>query len=300
MPNIGLCFVNPAPEIDSTFVGRLAKRAEEIGLHSFWVNDRITYDNLEPTTVAAAAAAVTQRIKIGTSILLAALRSPVILAKTLASLDFLSHGRLIIGIGFGGSKSEFDAVEVLFKGRGARAMEQLRLMKRLWQEEHVNHHEKYFKVADLTIGPRPVQLPHPPVWMGGGADVVLRRVGRVANGYICGTASLRRFGNIWETICGYAAEAGRNPDDIEKAGISYLAIDKDKSHAMAACEAYLKRYYGSVNIDIETNAVIGPPEVCAESINSIFENGIKTLILRVVVPDLRQLDLLGERVLTKI
>lgn len=276
----------------------MAQRAEEIGIHSFWVNDRITYDNLEPLTVIAAAAAVTQKIKLGTSILLAALRPPVLLAKTLASIDYLSGGRLIIGVGFGGSKSEFEAVEIAFDGRGSRAVEQIRLMKRLWHENHVDHQGRFFQVADLTIGPRPSQRPHPPIWMGGAADAVLRRVGRMADGYICGTGSLQRFPAVWEKISAYAVEARRDPSQIEKAGITYIAIDEDKRRAAAACEAYLKRYYGRVIVDIESQMAIGPPGACAEHLASIFEKGLNTLILRVIIPDLRQLDLLGEKVLT--
>jgi len=300
MPNIGLCFVNPAPEVSSNFIAQMARKVEEVGLHSFWVNDRITYDNLEPLTVVSAAAAVTERIKVGTSILLAALRTPVLLAKTLASIDFLSGGRLIVGVGFGGSKSEFDAVEVPFKGRGTRAIEQITLMKRLWREEHVNHQGKYFDLADLTIGPQPTQLPHPPIWMGGSADMSLRRVGRMAEGYICGTPSLQRFPSVWEKISAYAVEAGRDPRTIEKAGITYIAIDEDKQRAIGACEAYLERYYGKITMDVEAHAVVGCLNECADRMAVIFEKGLNTLILRMVIPDLRQLDLLGEKVLTRL
>ncbi len=90
MGKIGLCFVNPSPQVKSDYVTELAKKCEQIGLHSFWVIDRIAYDNLEPLSVIATAGAVTQRIRIGTSVLLAALRHPVLLAKTISTLDFLS------------------------------------------------------------------------------------------------------------------------------------------------------------------------------------------------------------------
>jgi probable F420-dependent oxidoreductase len=297
VPNVGICFVRSPAEVSSEFVVRTARKTEEAGLHSFWINDRITGDYLEPTTVAAAAAAVTQTIKIGTSVLLAALRSPVLLAKTLASIDFLSGGRLITGIGFGGSQVEFDAMEVPFKGRGLRAVEQLHLMKRLWQEQDVNHQGRYFCVSQLTIGPRPSQNPHPPVWMGGTADVVLERVAKLADGYICGTGSLQRFGDVWDKICTYAIKSGRDPGLIEKAGISYVAVDENKGRALAACEAYLNRYYGKITVDIERNGVIGSPAECAARLASLFEKGFRTLILRAVIPDLQQLDLLGDKIL---
>jgi probable F420-dependent oxidoreductase len=300
MPNIGVCFVNPAPEVSPRFVIEMARKAEEIGLHSLWVNDRVTYDNLEPLTVLSAASAVTRKIKIGTSILLAALRHPVLLAKTAASIDFLSGGRLILGLGVGGSASEFDAVEVPFKGRGGRVAEQIQLMRRLWEGNPVTHEGRYFRLRNLNLGPKTIQDPCPPVWLGGAAEAALKRVGLIADGYICGTGSLKRFEAVWEKICGYAGDAGRNPGSIEKAGISYIAIDQNKSRAVAACEAYLKRYYGKVTIDVDDHTVFGPPAECVEKIARLFNKGLGTLILRVVKPELRQLDLLGAEVLPQL
>src|SRR5688572_30415644 len=101
MPNVGLCMVNPAPKIEPGYVTTTARKCEEIGLHSVWMLDRIVYDNLEPLTALAAAAAVTSKIRLGTSVLLAALRHPTLLAKTVGTLDFLSSGRVTLGIGFG-------------------------------------------------------------------------------------------------------------------------------------------------------------------------------------------------------
>jgi alkanesulfonate monooxygenase SsuD/methylene tetrahydromethanopterin reductase-like flavin-dependent oxidoreductase (luciferase family) len=215
----------------------------------------------------------------------------------LASIDFLSAGRLIVGVGFGGSQREFDAVDIPFARRGTRAVEQIELMKRLWREDHVGHEGSFFKTADLSVGPRITQHPHPPIWMGGAADPVLKRIGALADGYICGTASLKRFGSVWEKIAAAAAAKGRDPASIHKAGITYLTIDDNKSRANAACEAYLKAYYGKINLDVESETVLGSPDACAERLNSLFARGIETVILRLVKPDLTQLDLLAEKVL---
>ena len=102
------------------------------------------------------------------------------LAKSLATIDFLSGGRLIVGVGFGGSQREFDAVEIPFATRGTRAVEQIELMKRLWREDHVERRGIFFKTTDLSVGPQTTQRPHPPIWMGGTADTVLKRVGALA------------------------------------------------------------------------------------------------------------------------
>jgi probable F420-dependent oxidoreductase len=297
MPNVGFCMVNPQPEITPGRVVQVARKCEEIGLHSMWALDRVVYDNLEPLTLLTAAAAATSKIRLGTSVLLAALRPPANLAKIVATLDFISNGRVTLGVGFGSRENDFTSIGVPFEHRGSRAEEQIALMKRLWTEEKVTHKGKYFKLENVTVGPRPVQKPHPPIWTGGGAESALKRAGRIADGFICGSSSIPEFPSLWEKISGYAKAAGRDPKKIAKAGLTFMAIDNDKKKAIAACEAYLVRYYGRVRLDVEKTFVVGSPEACAEKIRAAFENGLETLIVGGVIPDLRQLDLLGEKVL---
>jgi probable F420-dependent oxidoreductase len=297
MPNVGLCFVNPAPQIQPGYVTTVTKKCEQMGLHSFWVIDRIAYDNLEPLTVLAVAAAVTSTIRLGTSVLLAGLRHPTLLAKTIATLDFLSSGRVTLGIGFGSRENDFSSVGVPFEGRGSRAEECVKLMKRLWTEEKVTHKGRFFQVENLTIGPKPLQSPHPPIWTGGGAESALKRAGRVADGYICGSSAIQDFPAIWEKISGYALAAGRDPKKIEKAALTFMAIDDNKTKAVEACAAYLNRYYGKVRTDVEKTFLVGAPEACAEGIRAAFSKGLETLIIGPTIPDLKQLDLFGEGVL---
>ncbi len=297
MPNLGFCMVSAGPQIGPDHVVKVARKVEEMGLHSLWALDRVVYDNLEPLTLLAAAAAVTSKIRLGTSVLLAALRPPANLAKIVATLDFISNGRVTLGVGFGSRENDFASTGAPWEHRGSRAEEQIALMKRLWTEEKVTHRGKYFNLENVTIGPRPVQKPYPPIWTGGGAEVVLKRAGRIADGYICGSSAIPQFPAIWEKIAGYAKAAGRDPNKIAKAGLTFMAIDNEKQKAIAACEAYLKRYYGAVRLDVEKTFVVGPPEACAEKIRAAFHNGLETLIVGGVVPDIRQLDLLGEKVL---
>lgn len=297
MPNIGFCMVNPQPEITPGHVVQVARRCEEIGLHSMWALDRVVYDNLEPLTLLAAAAGATSKIRLGTSVLLAALRPPALLAKSVATLDYISNGRFTLGIGFGSRQNDFTSTAIPWEHRGSRAEELIAIMKRLWSGESVTHKGKYFQLENVTVGPKPVQKPHPPIWTGGSVETVLKRAGRIADGYICGSSAIPQFPAIWEKIAGYAKAAGRDPNKITKAGLTFMAIDNDKQKAVTACEAYLKRYYGSVRLDVEKTFVVGPPEACAEKIRAAFDNGLETLIVGGTVPDLRQLDLLGEEVL---
>ena len=296
MGKIGLAFVNPAPLTKPNSVVNFAKKCEEMEIHSFWTIDRIAYDNLEPLTILAAAAGATQKIRLGTSILMPALRHPALLAKTVATLDFVSNGRVILGVGYGSRESDFTAVEVPFERRGSRAVEAIGLMKRLWTEENVTHEGRFFKIQNLTIGPRPVQSPIP-IWGGGGAEVALKRAGTWANGFICGSSAIPEFSTTWEKVAGYARAAGRNPNDIEKAGLTFMAINDNKAKAVDAVAAYVTRYYGRLRGDIENTFLVGPPSACAERIGSFFSKGLDTLIIGTADPDPKQLDLFGEKVL---
>jgi probable F420-dependent oxidoreductase len=297
MGNIGLCMVNPAPQIAPGYVTSVARKCEESGIHSFWLIDRVIYDNLEPLTALSAAAAVTSKIRLGTSVLLAALRHPTLLAKTVATLDFLSAGRVTLGIGFGSRENDFTSVDIPYEHRGSRAEELLALMKRLWAEDGVTHKGKFYRVENVTTGPRPIQNPYPPIWMGGSAEAALKRAARLADGYICGSSAIPEFPALWEKISGFAVAAGRDPNKLAKAALTFIAIDDNKSKAIEACESYLNRYYGRVRLDVEKTFLVGSAEACAERIRATFAKGIGTLIIGAVIPELRQLDLLGEKVL---
>jgi len=294
MGQIGLAFVNPAPLTKPNHVVNFAKRCEEMGLHSLWTIDRIAYDNLEPLTLLASAAAVTQKLRLGTSVLLGNTRHPSHLAKIIATIDFISNGRVTLGIGFGSRESDYKAVEIPFEKRGSRAVEQIQLIKRLWTEENVTHKGQFFQVENLTVGPRPIQKPHPPIWTGGSAEVALKRVGTWANGFICGSSAIPEFSVTWEKVASYARAAGRNPNEIEKAGLTFMAINDNKAKAVETLAVYVTRYYGRVRGDLESTALVDSGAQCAERINSYFSKGLDTLIIGLADPDPRQLDLFGE------
>ena len=300
MRNIGLAWVNPAPQTKPENVVNFAKKTEAMGCHSMWTIDRIAYDNLEPLTILAAAAGATQKIRLGTSVLLGNTRDPVHLAKIVATLDFISNGRVTLGLGFGSRESDYKAVAVPYEHRGSRAVEQVQLMKRLWTEEDVTHHGKFFNLANLTLGPRPVQKPHPPIWTGGSAEAALKRAGTWANGFISGSSAIADFQTTWDKVASYAVAAGRNPDDIDKASLAFMAIDDDKSKAVKTIEDYTMRYYGRLRGAVEPVSIVGSAAQCVDKIEYFFSKGLSTLILGVANPDPRQLDLFGEKVLPQV
>ena len=292
----GVMYANAGPFAYPQMLTHLAQTAERVGVESMWTIDRVAYDNLEPLTLLAAAAGATQRIRLGTSVLLGNLRHPSHLAKIVATLDFISNGRMTLGLGFGSRESDYKAVEVPFDKRGSRAAEQVNLIKRLWTEENVTHTGKFFNVENLTIGPRPIQKPIP-VWTGGSAEVALKRAGIWADGYICGSSAIPEFAQTWEKVAGYARAAGRNPDDIEKAGLTFMAVDDDHGRAVKTIENYMTRYYGKVRAEVASTSLVGSPGAIADRIRSFLSQGLDTLIIGVADPDPRQLDLFGNRIL---
>jgi probable F420-dependent oxidoreductase len=300
MRKIGLAWVNPAPQTKPENVVNFARNCEAMGCHSMWTIDRIAYDNLEPLTILGAAAGATQRIRLGTSILLGNTRHPTHLAKIIATLDFISNGRVTLGLGFGSRESDYKAVEVPYEHRGSRAVEQIKLMKRLWTEDNVTHRGKFFNVGNLTIGPRPIQTPHPPIWTGGSAEAALKRAGTWANGFISGSSAIADFHVTWDKIASYAAAAGRNPSEIEKASLAFMAIDDDKAKAVKTIEDYTMRYYGRPRGDVESVSIVGSAAQCGEKIEYFFSKGLDTLIIGVADPNPRQLDLFGEKVLPQV
>jgi probable F420-dependent oxidoreductase len=300
MANIGLAWVNPAPLTKPENVVNFAKKCEAMGAHSLWTIDRIAYDNLEPLTILGAAAGATQKIRLGTSVLLGNLRHPSHVAKIVSTLDFISNGRVTLGLGFGSRESDYKAVELPYEHRGSRAVEQVQLMKRLWTEDNVTHHGKFYNVENLTVGPRPVQKPHPPIWTGGSAETALKRAGTWADGFICGSSAIPDFPSTWEKISGYAKAAGRDPKKISKAGLTFMAINDDPARAVKTVEDYVMRYYGRLRADVANTSLVGSPAAVVERIQDFLSKGLDTLIIGVADPDPRQLDWFGEKVLPKV
>ncbi|HEY2917503.1 MAG TPA: LLM class flavin-dependent oxidoreductase [Candidatus Binatia bacterium] len=300
MANVGLAWVNPAPLTKPENVVSFAKKCEAMGLHSMWTIDRIVYDNLEPLTLLAAAAGATQKIRLGTSVLLGNTRHPTHLAKIIATLDFISTGRVTLGLGFGSRENDYKAVEIPFEHRGTRAVEQIQLVKRLWTEDKVTYKGKFYNVENLTVGPRPIQKPHPPIWTGGSAEVALKRAGTWANGFICGSSAIPDFSTTWEKVAGYARAAGRNPNEITKAGLTFMAINDDHAKAVKTVEDYVMRYYGRLRADVANTSLVGSGSAVADRIEAFLSRGLDTLIIGVADPDPRQLDLFGEKVLPQL
>ena len=213
----------------------VAKRAEDLGFDSLWVLDRILWpvnprapypigdgslpvkykSVLDPLETLTFVAAHTRRAALGTSVLNLPWYNPVLLARRLTTLDILSGGRLKVGFGVGWSPDEYEAAGVKWQERGKRADELIQALKKIWTTDPVEFQGKYYQIPKSVIGPKPVQKPHPPVYMAAYTPSAMKRVAAEANGWFPVGIPLSGVGPMFEGIKGMAKEAGRDPSAIE-------------------------------------------------------------------------------------
>jgi probable F420-dependent oxidoreductase len=217
-------------------MGRYLRRAEALGFDAAVTIDHLlttppayTCTWLEPIALLAALAGVTERIQLGTLVLVLPFRNPVYFAKEWATLDLLAGGRTICGVGVGWAEEEFRLMGVPRRERGGRTEEALELIRALWTRDRVSYQGRFFQVSDVTIEPKPVQTPHPPIWIGGGSqpfekiygqpvpDVtpVLRRIARYADAWVPhSSATPAMVEHDWAIIEQATAEFARKAADI--------------------------------------------------------------------------------------
>ena len=229
---LGFNIPHLGPAAGPEAIVRVAQRAEELGYESVWVTERLlwpvnpqtpypaTPDGslpevyktvLDPLEALTFVAGQTSRIALGTSILDMPYYNPVMLARRLTTLDVLSNGRLRLGLGLGWSKDEFDAVGASLKERGRRADEFIEVLKAIWTQDPVEFHGKFYNVPKSVIFPKPVQKPHPPIYLAAFSPPAMMRAGRLADGLNPVMAPASAMKQMMETARGAAQEAGRDP-----------------------------------------------------------------------------------------
>lgn len=189
----GMCVPHYGKPVDISHTLGVARSAEELGFASVWVTDHlfvpstleiIYRDNmLEPLALLSHLAAVVSRVRLGTSVIILPYRNPIIVAKMLATIDQLSHGRLIVGAAVGWMEDEFNALKAPFAERGALSDESLRIIRDLWTKDVSSHHGQFYQYNDMQASPRPVQQPGPPIWIGGNSARARRRVAELGDGW---------------------------------------------------------------------------------------------------------------------
>ncbi len=215
---------------------RVAQEAERLGFHSLWVLQRLLYPVVpqneyppmpgrawpecfesvaDPIVSLAFVAGATSRIRLGTSVLVMPYYTPVMLAKQLATLDRVSGGRLDVGLGVGWSRDEYEAVGVPFEKRGRRADEFLACLKAIWTEDPVEFRGEFYQVPRAFVRPRPVQVPHPPITVGGYGMAAVRRAVTFGDGFSGGNVPLESVAPLVQALRDAAERAGRDPARLQ-------------------------------------------------------------------------------------
>ena len=210
---------------DPQQVLEVGRRAEELGYDSVWVMDHLfntgyIRERLEdrpyyhPLTTLSHLSALTNRVALGTSVLVLPYHNPVELAKYAASLDQMSGGRVILGVGAGAMTEEFQSLGIPMAQRGSLTNESIAIMKELWTHSNPSYHSPRWDFSELYFSPKPRQQPHIPLWIGGSSPGALRRAARVGDGWHPSGLSAEEFSLGRQEIREQAMEAGRDPDSL--------------------------------------------------------------------------------------
>jgi probable F420-dependent oxidoreductase len=233
---LGLMFANTGAMVTPEGAAAVARHAEQAGFESIWTVEHVVvpggYESKypynrsgkmaggddvpipDPLIWLSYVAAHTQTLKLATGMLILPQRSPLITAKELATLDVLSHGRVVLGVGIGWLREEFEAIGVDFETRGRRTVESIEAMRVLWSEDQPSYEGSTVRFHDARMWPKPVNR-RIPIVLGGHGEVAAKRAGRLADGFFPGRSKPEEVKALLETMRRAAEEAGRNPDSIE-------------------------------------------------------------------------------------
>ncbi len=274
---VGVGLPNGIPGAQGQHIIEWARRADEGPFSSLGVVDRLVYDSYEPLTTLAAAAAVTRRVRLATTIVVGPLHNDAMLAKIAASIDALSGGRLVLGLAVGARKEDYEAAGIDYRSRGKRLSEQLVALRSLWE--------------DGTIGPKVVRPGGPELLVGGLSNAGFARMARYADGYVHGGGPPRAFSRAADKARASWSDLGR-PGRPQLWAQGYFALGDD---AIEAGLRYMRDYYAftgpfteKIAADLLTN-----PQAIAQFIRGYEEAGCDEMVLFPTVPDLAQLNQLA-------
>jgi alkanesulfonate monooxygenase SsuD/methylene tetrahydromethanopterin reductase-like flavin-dependent oxidoreductase (luciferase family) len=281
---VGIGLPSTIPGVDPRSILEWARRAEARGFAALGVIDRLVYPNYDPLIALAAAAAVTTRIKLMTAILIMPYRTTAVVAKQIASLDRLSGGRVVLGIGLGGRGEDYEAAGIATKGRGRREGQQLEEIRRIWAGEKRGYAG--------GIGPEPSQKGGPPILAGGGSDAGIRRAAQHADGWIAGGGGPDVFKAGAAIVAAAWQEAGRaTPPQL--AALAYFGLGQE---AIDATASFLRHYYAIAGPYAEklVEAALTSPDAIKQALTAYEEAGCQRLMLFTGSTNPDQVDQLAE------
>jgi len=275
------------PEIDE--LCKLVELIDRSGYDSLWVGDHVAFalPILDPFLQLAQAAVVSRRLQLGTAVYLLPLRPPAPVAKQVATLDHLTEGRFVFGVGVGGEfPKEYEVCGVPMAERGARLTESLIVLRKLWTGEPVTHDGRFFKFENVAMQPPPRQAGGPPIWAGGRSDAALKRVARMTDGWMSYVVTPDMFRQSLDKIAAAAQEAGRAFErGFAAAHLLFTRVDRTYEDALeAATKSLSTRYAMDFRKAAQRYCALGRPADVAASVAKFHEAGARHVILDFVGP----------------
>ena len=278
----------------------MAERIDKTGLDSVWVGDSVTSKpRPDPITVLAAIAARTKNVRLGTGVLLAALRNPILLAHAAATTDLIAEGRTVLGVGVGGAFNKEQRQEWLNVGvspteRAQRLEEMIGIVKQLTNGNTVSHKGNHFNLESVRLEPKSPQVGGVPILVAchwnSGIEAQYKRAGALGDGFISISDTPEEYAKLLEKVHGYANDAGHDTNKMESAFYLTVNLNTNEKKANEEADRYLNLYYG-MNIWGSRWGPYGAPERIVERMRQYYEAGANTLIVRFAAPDQQeQLD----------
>lgn len=290
----------PFPTQDPDELFQYVDECEALDIDSLWLSDRIVSEvmNVEPLIALSFIAARTKKLKFGTSVLALPLRNPTVLAKEIATLDFLSGGRVLPAVGLGTEdEREFEACGSPKRQRAGRTDEAIEVMKLLWSQDNVTFHGKYYTLNNVTIQPKPVQKSLPPMWIGGRSEAAIRRTARIGDGWLVSQATPDEVSEGVAKIKVMAKEHGNEiEDDHYGVLFSFFIADTPEEAARQAAPYMLRR---RTDVDYAEFSAFGTPDHVMALMERYIDAGAPKIVVRpACAPELmmEQLELLGREV----
>jgi probable F420-dependent oxidoreductase len=284
---------SPDP-IDVEAVRHVAQRADALGFRDLWVTEN-TLDHVfcfDALTILTYAAAVTTKIRVGVAVIVLPVHNPIEVAHRVATLDYVSNGRAILGVGLG-RDHHYAEFQVPKEHRVRRFREGVELIKALWTEPKVNYRGSIFQLEGGTMSPKPVQKPHPPIWVGGDHPDAVRRAATISDGWMgSGGSSTATFARSVPTLKAELEKAGRDPATFPISKRVFLSVHERPDVARAELHRWFSVVYHNPD-GTDASGVHGTPEQVRERLEQLVSMGANHLLLNPVSRHAEQLEVLA-------
>jgi probable F420-dependent oxidoreductase len=272
-----------------------AQRAEALGFRDLWVTENTLNEEsmcFDPVVVLTHAASVTSTIRVGASVVVLAVHHPAMVAHQWATLDYVSGGRAILGVGLG-REHHYRQFEVPEDGKVARFREEVALIRALWSEERVTFHGRFYEINDEAMSPQPVQKPLP-LWMGVGHPTAVRRAAELADGWMgSGGSSIKQFAESVPILKDALAQRGRDPENFPISKRIFMAVDDNPAVARRELDRWFTDVYHNPP-GTDFSGIHGTPEQVRERLEEVVAMGANHLMLNPVSNYVEQTEALAE------